>query len=162
MTLQFIKGDVLNDAPCLKRKIIVHCCNNLGAMGSGVAKAIIDKYPRVYDEYVKWHKFEHYQLGTQTIPFELGQIQIVPVEKFVYIVNMIGQNGVVGRDNPKPVRYAAIIRCMEKVRKLCKKIDGEIHAPFFATGLAQGNKDTIVELINEIWHDLPVYIYTLE
>lgn len=162
MPITYIIGDVLNDAPCLKRKLIVHCCNDIGAWGAGVSGAISKIYPKAEEEYRKWHKFEHYMLGTQNIPFKLGQIQIVPVEKFVFVINMIGQKGVVGYNNPKPVKYSAIVRCMEKVYQVCKKLDCEIHAPLFASGLAGGKWETIEELINEIWHDVPVYIYKLK
>ena len=160
--LQYIVGDLMNDAPCLKRRLICHVVNDIGAFGAGVSGAISKVYPKVEEQYKRWHKYEHYMLGTQIIPFKLGNIQIVPVDPGVYVINMIGQKGVVGTNNPKPVKYASIVRCMEKVYAVCKQMDGEIHCPKICAGLAQGRWETIEELINEIWHDVPVIIYTLK
>lgn len=159
--ITYVTGDVLNDAPCFKRKFITHVVNDIGQMGSGVAKAIKDKYPLVKEEYEKWKLYEEYKLKDKIIPFKLGEIQIVPVEKFVYVINMIAQHETI-RTNPKPIRYAALTDCMEKVYNVVKKNDGEIHAPKFGSGLAAGNWDFIEELINEIWFDIPVYIYCLK
>ena len=69
--LTYIKGDLLNDAPCLKRRIIVQCNNDIGAYGAGVSGAISKKYPKVEEEYKHWCKYEHYMLGTKNIPFKL-------------------------------------------------------------------------------------------
>jgi hypothetical protein len=80
---------------------------------------------------------------------------------------MIGQRGVVNyKDNPVPVKYWAVAKCMKWIQEmiLTKEIDiDEIRAPFFCTGLAQGRKDIIEILINEIWVDagIPVTIYEL-
>lgn len=160
--LQYVIGDVLNDYPCLKRRIICQVNNDCGKYGAGFSGAISKKYPKVEEEYKKWARFKQYMLGTQTIPFKLGQIQIVPVEKLTYVVNMIGQHDIISPDNPKPIKYAALIRCMEKVKMFAEKIDGEIHSPFFGTGFAKGTPEFIEELINEIWKDFPVYIYKLK
>ena len=119
--LQYVIGDVLNDSPDLKRKIIVQVVNDIGVMGSGVAKAIMDKYPIVHTEYTKWKKLEYCMIGKQQIPFKLGQIQVIPVEKYVYVINMIAQHQTI-RENEKPIRYSALCKCMEKVAVVCNKI----------------------------------------
>lgn len=160
--LQYVVGDLMNDAPCFNRRLICHVVNDIGAYGAGVSGAISKVYPKVEDEYKRWHKYEHYTLGTQIIPFKLGNIQIVPVKPSVYVINMIGQKGVIGGNNPKPVKYASIVRCMERVYYVCKKMNGEIHAPLFGCGLAAGKWEIIEEFINEIWHDVPVIIYKLK
>lgn len=68
---------------------ILHQVNCQGVMGSGVAKQVRDKYPKVYEEYNRW---------CNTMPREhlLGLAQFVPTKQlyntpFRGIVNIYGQ-----------------------------------------------------------------------
>lgn len=45
--MRYVEKNIV-DAPEL---IIIHGCNMRGVMGSGVAKALRDKYPQIYDAY---------------------------------------------------------------------------------------------------------------
>ena len=47
MKIEYIEGDLLNT----EIRHIIHGCNSHGVMGSGVAKAIRDKYPQAYRDY---------------------------------------------------------------------------------------------------------------
>ena len=83
--LKHIKGDVrkpIGDG----NKIIIHCCNDIGVMGAGVAAAIAQKWPNVKSEYKKWHR------GKQG--FKLGNVQFVKVEDDLVVCNMIGQRDI--------------------------------------------------------------------
>ena len=65
----YVKGDVCD----LQRNddneiaVIPHCCNTLGVMGAGVALALRNKWPIVYDVYKRMEKESHnglkYKLG---------------------------------------------------------------------------------------------------
>ena len=52
-TLRNVKGDVRNPQISAENEvaIIPHCCNNLGVMGAGVALALKNKWPEVFEIY---------------------------------------------------------------------------------------------------------------
>lgn len=79
--MKFVKGNIVN-AP---EGFIGHQVNCQMVMGSGLAKAIRDKYPRVYDEYVAI-------MGAAPIKHRLGMCQIVEIIKArLYVANLFGQ-----------------------------------------------------------------------
>ena len=98
----------------------------------------------------------------------LGEICYVEVEPNIIIINMIGQDGVMSADNPKPVKYWALQNCMSDIRTLIGKLTSHfnndkpvIHTPKFGPDLAGGNWDFILELIKEQWidHGIDVVVY---
>jgi hypothetical protein len=83
---------------------------------------------------------------------------------------MIAQSGIKNYENPKPIKYVALMNCMLKVKDLIieKKRENvgtkiSIHCPKFGSFRAGGNWDFIEELIFEIWIankiDVTVYDY---
>lgn len=162
--IEYIVGDVReqpvkNPESCIK--IIPHCCNDLGVMGSGVAAALYNKWPSVRETYLK-HKFD------------LGSVSRAAIkEDSTVIVNMIGQHGVmighgadgkaIGDDGKPPVRYEALMRAMGYVRYLVahdedripdengEKLEFEIHCPQFGCDLAGGDWTVVSALIEEMW-----------
>jgi hypothetical protein len=173
--ITYIKGDLFallpdTDAP----KVIPHVCNNLGKMGSGFVIPLCQKWPKVKEVYEAWHQGIHDDVPGWIggIPFELGNIQSVTVcnDPLTMVMNMIAQSGVVGSNNPKPIKYAALAKCMVEVATLTLRIfelnygRAEIHAPKFGSDRARGNWDFIAELIEECWvaKGIPVTIYSLE
>jgi hypothetical protein len=81
---------------------------------------------------------------------------------------MIAQNKLFSQDNKRPLNYGALVYCMNQVRSYIKDLESntemsriEIHAPKFGSGLAGGNWNFISDLIEDIWYDIPVFIYTL-
>lgn len=145
--------------------IVPHICNNVNAFGAGFAAAVSQEFPEV--------KMNFHMLGTKA---KLGQVQFVSVVKEpiykheIIFANMIAQNNLLSKDNPRPLNYAALVRTMNEVKTyahmLKKKNEEsnnvEIHAPKFGSGLAGGNWDFITCLIQDIWNDIPVYIYGLQ
>ena len=67
--------------------VIVHQVNCQGVMGSGVAKAIRDKWPSVYESYI--HAYESHV--RQGIP-HLGEIDVCPINEHLFVVNLFGQD----------------------------------------------------------------------
>ena len=51
--IEYISGSVLDQLCQAHYKLIPHCCNDIGLMGSGVAKVISDKFPEVKTQYLK-------------------------------------------------------------------------------------------------------------
>jgi len=142
--------------------LIPHVCNNINLFGAGFAKYIGDKFPIVKENF--------HLLGNKSF---LGHTQYNGVlnnnltKTKIIVCNMIAQNGTIGPKNNRPLNYGALVFCMSDIRNkiisLSKNdiedIKYEIHAPKFGSGLAGGNWNFIENLIQDIWADIPVYIY---
>jgi hypothetical protein len=143
--------------------IIPHIVNTLGVMGSGFVIPLKKRFPQVEFSYLNWaqNKFDY----ERNIPFELGESQIVYVarEPGVFVVNMVGQEGIISATNPHPIKYDALVRCMERVKKLVNDLgEAEIICPAFGTERAGGDPAIIKQLIDEIWGQFDVTVYALQ
>jgi hypothetical protein len=164
--LMTVKGDVTKPRYTDDNEVavITHCCNDLGVMGAGVAVALKQAFSGVELFYLK----SGHRLGTNSWVNPNTELNNVVV------VNMVGQEGVRTDDNPIPVKYSALVKCMESVRDdifgtfhMRPEYEGKtavIHTPKFGSDLAGGNWDFILELIREIWteHGIDVVIYEFE
>jgi len=140
--------------------IIPHVCNNVNAFGAGFADAIAHTFPIVK---------ENFHLLRKPV---LGQNQNILVMKNkqygheLIVINMIAQNGLINKQNIRPLNYGALSMCMLNIKHLVKNLNSqsdtstvEIHAPKFGSGLAGGQWKFIECLIHDIWNDIPVFIY---
>ena len=73
-----VKGNILE----VESGVIVHGCNSHGVMGSGVAKAIRERYGEAYSAYYEYYK-KH--------GLELGDVIMKRVSKPLWIANAITQ-----------------------------------------------------------------------
>lgn len=153
--LRHVEGDVSLPKKMYSDEIIVipHCCNNLRTMNAGVALSLKNKWISVFDIYKKSNN-------------ELGTVSYAQVEKDIVVANMIGQDNLISKNNPKPIKYYALMQAMIDVKDKClhhikqgKRVT--IHAPEFGGLRAGGNFDFIEEIIKEIWVDngIDVVIY---
>ena len=152
--IKYVVGDV-REPIGYGRKLICHCCNDLGKMGSGVAKALMIKLPPVRSEYITWSKKES---------FGLGKVQAVKVEKDIAVINMIGQRDIKVLDNVPPIRYGAMKQCLEKVETLAQKYDASIHIPYLMGSDSAGGVWGRVEkiIIEELCEkDIHVIVYDI-
>ena len=101
--IKYHKGNLL-DSP---DSYIAHGCNAQGVMGSGVAKAIRDKWPEAYDVY-KFHQ-KHFGLRLGTVSKAI--IDRIEPRENKCIINCITQE-FYGRDGKQYASYQAIERCM--------------------------------------------------
>ena len=150
----YLKGDATN--PRVEgNKILIHCCNNLGMMGRGIAKTIREKWPNVYEKYREW---------SRKPDFKLGEVQFVKVAGDLVVGNMIGQEGVGFTNGIPPIRYEAVDKCLKKVAETAIKYKASVIAPRLGSGLAGGDWNKIEALIveNLCKKDIDVYIYELE
>jgi len=170
--LTTVQGDVTNPQKTCSNELIFipHCCNNggesgIGVMGAGVALALRKKWTCVYTAY-KTMEAE----SLNGLRNRLGEISYAKTtDENIVVVNMIAQNGTVSAENPKPIKYWALMKCMEEVKALIGSlivqygIDQKpvIHAPEFGGLRAGGNFDFILELIREQWLEwgIDVVIY---
>jgi len=143
--------------------VVPHVCNNINTFGSGFTYHIQKHYPIVKENF--------HLLGKKSA---LGYTQFVEVRhnkkinSKIIFANMIAQNGTISKSNNRPLNYAALVRCMLDIKRFIdiSKSDNdsnvEIHAPKFGSGLAGGNWNFIENLIEDIWSDTNVFIYTLK
>lgn len=148
-------------------RVIVHCCNDEGAWGSGFVKAVSARWPQ--PERV-------YRLGIR--PAALGEVQFVPVDwsfgceivnptdrelrRAQWVCNLIGQHETI-RTNPHPIKYDAIYEGLVKVNKFCTTpgTNSTLHMPRMGAGLAGGSWAVIEAIINEACPMLDVTVYDL-
>lgn len=104
----YIKGDATS--PLSKgNKIIAHICNDIGGWGKGFVLAISKKWKEPEINYRKWYNSKE--------NFELGEVQFIQVEQYIYISNMIGQKGIKTGSKEPPIRYEAVEKCLDKLSK---------------------------------------------
>jgi len=142
--------------------IIPHVCNNIGVFGGGFTGAIDKMYPIVKNNYEL--------LGKTFLQKNPGHTQFISVlqddgskHKLIF-ANMIAQNGIIGQKNKRPINYAFLVKSMINVKTyILSNFDSEsqieIHAPKFGSGLAGGNWSFIENIIEDVWGQIPVYIY---
>jgi hypothetical protein len=146
--------------------IIPHVCNNLDIFGGGFAKAIGDKFPEVKQNY--------HLLGKSFLKNNIGYCQFIDINySFNYhsklvACNMICQDGFPSNNKQRALHYGALVSSMYKIKKYVSDLitqsrddihNIEIHAPKFGSGIAGGNWNFISELIDDIWKEIPVFIY---
>jgi len=164
MKINYVEGDLFQLLPQTESHILIpHIVNNIRRWGSGFVVPLGAKWPEAERRY------------HSTPNLELGSVEFVEVEPetgnngSIIVCNMVGQTGVVGAGNPKPIKYKALIQAMDAVARTAEALDKrgvfqtnvQIHAPKFGSGLAQGSWPVIEELIQELWNKWPVTIYSL-
>ena len=138
--IRYMKGD----ATCPQAKgvkIICHICNDIGGWGKGFVLAISERWEEPESEYRKWHA-----KGSKG-EFELGAVQFVQVEPYIWIANMIAQRGIKKGSSGPPIRYEAVSQCLQRVAGKAKELGASVHMPRIGCGLAGGKWSEIEPLI---------------
>lgn len=161
MSIHFVKGDMLEanlDYYC-------HQVNCQGRMGSGIAKAIKEKWPIVYTNYMA--KFENIQ--PEYFKLFLGTIQLVPLYNDYYldkerkqVINMFAQE-TYGYDGRRYTSYDAFWSCLGQIKNSIPKGSKIGFPDHIGCGLGGANWEVIRAMIWEVLsEDFDVYIYKLE
>ena len=95
--IKIIDGDIFDS----KTDVIAHSCNMMGKMNSGVAKQVREKYPEVYESYLKLYN-----------EFSLGDVLFTETKDGRVIANMFGQKNY-GYDGKQYTSYEAIEKCLK-------------------------------------------------
>ena len=153
MTIKgYIKGSIL-DAP---QKYIAHGVNCQNVMGSGVAKALFDKYPKVKEDYHYYHS-EMLEDVCDNI-YLLGSYSVSDQLDGKHVLNCYTQE-FYGRNKKKFVSYDAIFNVFKHMSKMGVK---EVAIPKIGCGLAGGNWEIVKLIIDDATgNDLDVYVYEL-
>lgn len=146
----FLEGDIF-DAPM--DQIVAHQVNCQGRMGRGIAKDIKNKYPSVYENYVKI-------CDSASIRELIGKILICKDEDRL-IANLFAQK-YYGIDR-RHTDYEAVASCLEKLSDYALDNKLDIAIPYgMGCNNAGGNWNIIYTMIQEICVDVDVYIYKKE
>ena len=152
MSIQYMEGDAT--IPHTRPVIIAHICNNLGLWGAGFVVALGKRYPKAKAEYLDWHR----QRGS----LSLTDIQLVQVEKQVWVANMIAQNGVWTCKNPRPLCYESLELCLMRLRMIAFEHNAAIQMPKIGTGLGRGDWKIIQGLIQKCLANNDTDVFVLE
>jgi O-acetyl-ADP-ribose deacetylase (regulator of RNase III) len=144
--LQYVTGDVTNPSIQDGVNVIAHGCNNVGAWGAGVTRFLSQKWPGVEDDYL------YDIIRTYPQAERGGKCALSDIHKDYYVAHIVTQNGLIGPDNPQPVRYDWIEQGFNNlITKLKLQYQTEpltIHMPQIGCGLGGGSwaeVETIVQ-----------------
>jgi O-acetyl-ADP-ribose deacetylase (regulator of RNase III) len=144
VSFQTVDGNVLD----VTEGIIAHQTNCQGVMGSGVALAIRNKYPKVYEEYTKHcDQFTPNQL--------LGTVQFVTVNPKLYVANVFGQDSFgAGR---RQTSYDATVDAWKILFDHAEFLDWSIYIPhLMGCALGGGNWYIYTSIIQSFQSKIPV------
>lgn len=149
--IEYRKGNLLN----VTSGVIAHGVNCQGVMGSGVAKAIREKYPFVYRTYLKKvQKWVEFNNNTSAL---LGQVQFCSTAEDcvftgpnVVVANCFTQD-FYGTDK-RHVNYEAVAHCFYTLN-LRAKLYGQLNIPKIGAGLGGGDWNVIESIIKSEYKD---------
>jgi O-acetyl-ADP-ribose deacetylase (regulator of RNase III) len=139
--LRFVKGDATLPTGS-SMQYILQVCNNEGKYGAGFSGALSSRYPIVEQQYRKWWRECFGKLN-------LGDIQVIQVRSDIAVINMIAQNGVVSKDNPTPIDYDALEKCLSKAGIEISENSASAHMPRIGCGLAGGKWEEVEPKVKE-------------
>lgn len=152
--ITYIKGDATQ--PQAKgKKVIAHVCNDLGGWGKGFVVAISRRWPEPEAAYRAWHR------NRSKNDFGLGAIQVVQVETYIWVANMVAQRGMKTGSNGPPIRYEAVRACLKALAAEARKLEASVHMPRIGCGLAGGRWEEVEPIILDelISHGVEVTVY---
>jgi len=142
MTLKIVNGDIFDPKLEEVNRVIVHGCNAQGVMGSGIAKTIRDMYPEVYEDYKTIEGMSGLYLGDVVHSY---------INPELMVVSAITQETYGRNKNIQYVEYNAVGRALATITSIYK--DREIHIPFIGGGLANGDKEILMQIFEEVFED---------
>ena len=141
--MERIDGDLIQLAKEGKFDIIVHGCNCFNTMNSGIAKAVREHYPRAYVSDSETKKGDINKLGTYTCGW-YDPIVVNAYTQYDY-----------GRDGKERFVYEAFAMILYKLKHAWP---GDHYGfPYIGCGLAGGNEDRIVSMIEQFDKEISVY-----
>lgn len=156
--ITYLTGDA-TDPQVPGNKIIAHVCNDIGGWGRGFVLSLSRKWPQPEQSYRRW--YQEQDNAEEWPPMKLGQTIFVPVQPDIYVANMVGQHGVLTKDDgTPPIRYGAVEECLRDVEKFARDFDhASVHMPRIGCGLAGGEWSEVEAIINRVFIDTEVYVY---
>jgi O-acetyl-ADP-ribose deacetylase (regulator of RNase III) len=139
--IEYVRGDAT--LPRGKgRRVIAHVCNDRGGWGKGFVLALSRRWPQPETAYRAWYR------ERAANDFALGAMQLVQVETYLWVANMIGQHGTHTGSNGPPVRYEAIDTALEILAERALALKASVHMSRIGCGLAGGRWEHVEPLID--------------
>ena len=149
--IHYLEGNALKPVGEGK-KIIVHCCNDIGAWGSGFVVGLSKKWVQPEREYRAMSPSKR----------KLGNTQIVIVENNIMVANIIGQHDIKSNTyGVPPIRYEAVEVGLKTVAEFAKSNNMSIHMPRIGCFRAGGRWSVMENIIENTVGDVPTYVYDL-
>lgn len=123
-------------------------------MGSGVARALFEKWPAVKEEYHMYCEAYIDEAPSQM----LGIVERIPVQDNKIVLNMFTQVRY-GYDDTRYVNYGAIAKCFNNIN-----FDNNIKRlaiPKIGCGLAGGDWNIVKEIIDDCTPNTEIWVYEL-
>lgn len=156
MALKIVKGDIFDPKFEKVDRIVIHGCNAQGVMASGIAKTIREKYPEVFEDYIYHKKFRG---------LNLGDCIVTNISRNFGIISIISQE-FYGRDKQRVyVSYQALEHGLKTVARRAKSLQAirdkivEVHLPFIGGGLANGDREYLLEAFTTIFADVEATLF---
>lgn len=160
MSVEHIKGDLLDFPNGIN--VIAHCANCMNTMGSGIAKAIKERYPAAFEADTKMSEKKE---------VEMGRFSLTDVAEGKKVVNLYGQYrfNKKSEDWKRHLDYEAIFVALETLRDVME--DARKKNRFYTLGLpyrmgcdrAGGSWVVMEAMINSLFASSPIkcFIVTL-
>ena len=139
-----------------EKAILVHGCNTFGVMGSGIAVAIKEKYPKAFGRYERQHRNRGLKLGEVVPHFHIPE----GYGGFngLIIANAITQTDTKKgpKDEKRYANYWAIRKAFQDINGLNQMYffgDLPVHFPLIGCGLANGDWTIVSQIIDEMIPD---------
>lgn len=154
MPIVYKTGDILNS----DADVICHQVNCRGAMNSGVAKAIRQKYPIVYTKYAEAAEDIDIGFGDKNLSWEhmLGHIQDVYTDDNRCIINMFAQNGY-GYDGKRYTSYDAFWNCLQEIKNIVPK-ESKIAFPARIGSVRGGANWPVIQMMITVTFDTDYWV----
>lgn len=161
--VRIVNGNLLTS----NMNVIGHQVNCKGVMGAGIALQIKNHYPKVFAEY-KNLCTKHFEgqglMGKCQVVSESGEIithkSFIKKKEDRLVANLFGQNGFgIGLQT----EYSHLKTSLVELKLICKEHDLWVGLPYnLGSGLAGGDWDKVISLIEDVFHDYPITIFKLE
>lgn len=160
--------------------LIFHVCNDEGKWGAGFTGALNKKWREPEICYRAWSNAGQFSStsGNNIFPavimrgttfeednkiykFELGNIQIVYVDKGLAVVNAVAQRGIRDyRVDPTTIHidYEALETALIRAANFCRKFNYTLQMPKIGCGHAGGDWRTIEKIINKVTKNVDVIV----
>ena len=150
--ITYLKGDATASS-AKGTKIIAHICNDIGGWGKGFVLAVSKRWSEPEMQYRDWYRSKE--------GFALGKLQIIQVEPYIFVANMIAQRGIKTGSKGVPIRYEAVERCLSSLSDKAKELNASVHMPRIGCGLAGGKWENIEPIIERtlLIKGIDVYVY---
>jgi O-acetyl-ADP-ribose deacetylase (regulator of RNase III) len=144
MGIEYVRGDAT--APLGKGpRVIAYVCNDRGGWGKGFVLALSRRWPEPEPE-VAYRRWYRERAGNH---FALGAVQLVQVQRWLWVANLVCQHGTRTGSQGPPVRYPAIDTALATLAGHAARLGASVHMPRIGCGLAGGRWERLEPLILE-------------